>query len=215
MSKFKVGDKVRFVDTDCGPNWEARRNERTIGTVIQVQVNAEYHRADVDWHDGRGTRSGRGSSGSEQLEHVYRVGETYKWTSPFIGDWFTIQLTNRIENDVRQFRGTVVDRGTFYADNVRNLPVGGTYVDTENLSEITTKEEITAVNETKVPSFLVHFDEAAPTVTYPFVAQGRYVRNADSEEVFYVSAPNTTTDQDEELAQFFVDAINEKIERDK
>lgn len=220
MSKFKVGDKVRFVDQSVtfNGNFTARRNERTIGTVVNLETWSDY--VDVDWNDGRGYRDGRGESSETQLEAVFRVGETYKWTrKDRHSEWFKIKLTTKLEdNEFNHFRGTVVDKGTFYTDTHfmgdYAMPEDATHVNIESLSEIE-PEEIKTVNETKLPSFLVHADDVLSRVLYPFHAESTAVRDAEGKVVFHVSGEDTSNAQDIELAQFFVDAINEKIERDK
>lgn len=217
MSEFKVGDKVRFTAPDCGSQFEARRVERTVGTVVEIEEDDWFSSIKVDWKDDRGYSGGIGTSPKNHLEHVFKIGSTYKYTDNSSGMWFTIKLDHRSGSgdDYHTFVGTVQDRGTFYASpSFDNTAWGSrTHVDTENLSEIE-PEEIKTVNETKLPSFLVAVNPE-PTIVYPFRADGRYVKDAQDEEVFYVSGQNTSSKQDEVLAQFFADAINEKIERDK
>lgn len=216
MSEFKVGDKVRFTEPGCGSQFEARRVERTVGTVVKTGEDDWLGSIKVNWKDGRGYSGGIGTSPKNHLEHVFKVGGTYKYTDSS-GTWFTIELDHRSGSGdgYHTFVGTVQDRGTFYASPSFDNMVWGSYthVDTDSLSEIE-PEGIKTVNETKLPSFLVAVTPE-PTIVYPFRADGRYVKDAQGEEVFYVSGENTSPEQDGVLAQFFVDAINEKIERDK
>lgn len=147
---------------------------------------------------------------------AFKIGSTYKYTDSS-GTWFTIKLDHRSGSgdDYHTFVGTVQDRGTFYASpSFDNTAWGShTHVDTNSLSEIE-PEEIKTVNESKIPSFLRPINEES-LVLYPFRAEGRRVFDAEGHELFFVSAHNTRGAQDQELTQFFADAINEKIERDK
>lgn len=217
MSEFKVGDKVRFTAPDCGSQFEARRVERTVGTVVEIEEDDWFSSIKVDWKDDRGYSGGIGTSPKNHLEHVFKIGSTYKYTDNSSGMWFTIKLDHRSGSgdDYHTFVGTVQDRGTFYASpSFDNTAWGSrTHVDTNSLSEIE-PEDIKTVDETKLPSFLVASRDE-DVVVYPFHTERREVKDAEGSIVFLVSGEHTSYERDAELAEFIKDAINEKIERDK